>query len=256
MGAQQFANNLAVTVSGAIDDTQLSITIGVGQGANIPALGVLEFIKMTMAVGFPTAETAWEVVHVTGVTGDVLTVVRAQDGTTGLAWADATVLEARNTESTLENFLQKTGDTMAGTLDMNAEILDNADIQNGTLGTDLDAAGFTVNNQNNKSYTEEGFAIATIAPADILLYSNGMVQTLFLDGNADISFSGIPVGKVANFTIVFTQDATGGRTVTLPAAVTKGTLDLALGANLQTIAVFLTLDGGTSFTVMTSFKEV
>ena len=258
MGKQQFANNLSVTISGAIDDTQTSITLATGQGSNLPAIntGNSEYLKMTMAVGYPTAETAWEVVHVTDVTGDVLTVARAQDGTTGLAWPADTVMEARNTESTLENFLQKDGDQLTGTLDANNQTIDNAVLNNAVLNNALDAQQNVIDNAEFTSFTETGASqVTVVANASDIDYNDGMVHLLLLDDNTTLSFSNEPVGKVITFTVFFLQDGTGGRTVTLPAEVTKGALDLATGAGQQTIATFISTDGGTNYTVLTSFKE-
>lgn len=80
-----FANNAQSTLAGSISDSQTTINLASGGGARFPAL--------TAGQGFAgtITDTATgllrEIVLVTDRVGDTLTVVRAQEGTTGLAWA-------------------------------------------------------------------------------------------------------------------------------------------------------------------------
>lgn len=81
----RWANNAQSTLAGSISDSQTSIALASGGGARFPTL--------TAGFAFPGTITdvatglLREIVLVTARTGDTLTVVRAQEGTTGLAWA-------------------------------------------------------------------------------------------------------------------------------------------------------------------------
>jgi microcystin-dependent protein len=68
-------------------------------------------------------------------TGDLLTVTRAQEGTSAQAFTNTTTrVELRNTKGTLERMVQRSGDTLTGDLDvggfslLNAVLPDDADI--------------------------------------------------------------------------------------------------------------------------------
>jgi len=81
-----FANNARSTVSGSITAVATSVTLATGTGVLFPnpnnAIG--EYFKLTFtdqATGLIN-----EIVHGIAVVGDVVTIVRAQEGTTALAW--------------------------------------------------------------------------------------------------------------------------------------------------------------------------
>ena len=99
--AQLFTNNASTTTASAITNVATSITLATGKGALFPSPTGGDFFLVTL-VGYTGAtETSWEIVKCTARTGDVLTVVRAQEGTTAVAWAVGTVLELRVTAGTL-----------------------------------------------------------------------------------------------------------------------------------------------------------
>lgn len=81
MGALLFKNNASTTLSGSINNTQTSITV-VSSGA-FPAPSGGDYFYATMYEVSAGAEINIEIIKVTGVVGDIWTVVRAQDGTTG-----------------------------------------------------------------------------------------------------------------------------------------------------------------------------
>lgn len=79
-----FGNNAQGVLSGAITNAALTVSLNPGQGALFPSPGAGQFFVGT----FNDAATGLldEIVHVTNVTGDVLTIVRAQEGTAAQAW--------------------------------------------------------------------------------------------------------------------------------------------------------------------------
>jgi hypothetical protein len=102
--AQLFLNNVTVTLEGAIDDNDTALTLEAGEGSILPAIASPDYVLLTMAVGFGGTETAWEIVKVVAHTAasTSITVERAQEGTTGLSWADGTKMQARFTKGSVE----------------------------------------------------------------------------------------------------------------------------------------------------------
>lgn len=103
-----FANNVRTTITGSLSAIATSIVVQTGAGATMPspnnAIG--EFCKMTLqdtATGLRN-----EIVYVTARTGDVLTVVRGQDGTSGQTWSAGDTIFEGVTANTLDNFTQPT----------------------------------------------------------------------------------------------------------------------------------------------------
>lgn len=79
-----FANNASSTLAGAISNTAVTCNLAVGTGVLFPAPGAGQYFVGTFndaATGLLT-----EIVHVTNVTVDTITIVRAQEGTTALNW--------------------------------------------------------------------------------------------------------------------------------------------------------------------------
>lgn len=79
-----FANNATTTLAGAITNVATTAALQTGAGALFPAPSSGQYFCMT----FVDAATGLlnEIVHVTNVTGDVITMVRGQEGTTALSW--------------------------------------------------------------------------------------------------------------------------------------------------------------------------
>lgn len=84
MSTLVFANNASATLAGAITNTSTTINLQSGEGALFPVLTAGEYFVGT----FVDAATGLlnEIVWCTARSGDVLTIARAQEGTTGLSW--------------------------------------------------------------------------------------------------------------------------------------------------------------------------
>lgn len=124
-----------------------------------------------------------------------------------------------------------------------------------TLSATLNANNNVLTNVEISRYFET-VTSPTVAANTVLDFSTATVFALSLTTNTTLSITNPPpVGKAGSYTLVITQDSTGGRTVTGPASFTRGTMDIATGPNEQTIITLLTVDGGTTYTVMTAFKE-
>jgi hypothetical protein len=79
-----FANNAGSTLAGAITAGALSLSLAPGGGAKFSAPGAGQAFNGTLTDA--ATGLIQEIVQVTNITGDVLTVIRAQEGTTALSW--------------------------------------------------------------------------------------------------------------------------------------------------------------------------
>lgn len=94
---QLFTNNADSSLNGAIDAAALSITIKTGDGAKFPAPTGGDFFLVTLYQKVGAAEVSHEIVKCTDRAGDVLTVARAQEGTSAQAFSSADPIEMRLT---------------------------------------------------------------------------------------------------------------------------------------------------------------
>lgn len=123
-----FENNSNGTLATGIDNVTTTITLVGGQGANFPAPITDEIFYITLQ---NYAAQLVEICKVTDRTGDVLTVVRGQDGTIGLSWGVAdTAIQLRLTKETLDRFIQIGTPLTEGsilTVDSQGQLIDRAD---------------------------------------------------------------------------------------------------------------------------------
>jgi hypothetical protein len=114
-------NNAAGTLASGITNSATSITLTATHGARFPTLGASDYFYATLA----DPSNNLEVVKVTARSGDVLTVVRGQDGTTGLAYSAGDRFELRPCNAMIEAIDQEAldpviasgTDTYTGNLD-------------------------------------------------------------------------------------------------------------------------------------------
>ena len=106
MGAK-IKNNAYGTLLSSIAPGDTTITLASGQGANFPTLLTGEYFYATL---INTTNTL-EIVKVTGRTGDVLTVSRAQEGTVARTYVVGDRLEIRITAALINEKADKANDT-------------------------------------------------------------------------------------------------------------------------------------------------
>lgn len=94
----QFTNNAATTLASSILAGATSLTVLSTTGAIFPTLTGNNFFFCTLQ---NTAGTTYEIVKVTARSGDVFTIVRAQEGTTAAAFAAGDKVELRLTAGEL-----------------------------------------------------------------------------------------------------------------------------------------------------------
>lgn len=99
-----YANNAVSTLAGAINNTATTAALASGTGVLFPAPVAGQFFCMTFSDALTGLNR--EIVHVTNVTGDVITIVRAQEGTTAQNWLAGDLALNLFTTGTLNQFLQ------------------------------------------------------------------------------------------------------------------------------------------------------
>ena len=100
-----FSNFANSTLAGGINNTVTSLTVQSGAGALFPnpAAGQQFVCLLTDAA----TRSLHEVIYVTARTADVFTIVRAQEGTTGLSWLANDIIACANTAGQMADLSQK-----------------------------------------------------------------------------------------------------------------------------------------------------
>lgn len=111
---QLFINNWSAVLTAPATASAVSLSVPLADAAKLTGLGSGDHYLLTLAaLDGSGIEIAWEVVKVTASSAGVLTVQRAQEGTTALDWVSASVISARATKGTLEG-LRSAGGSSVG----------------------------------------------------------------------------------------------------------------------------------------------
>ena len=105
-----FHNNAASTLALQAQLIDTVLTVSAGTGNRFPAPAATEWFFATIQSGMN-----YEIVKCTARAGDVLTVVRAQDGTSARLWSAGASIDMRIPKIVLESFLQEIADTAVTT---------------------------------------------------------------------------------------------------------------------------------------------
>lgn len=97
-------NNASSLTVGTIAIGDLALTVTAASGVKFPVLAVGDYFYATLQDTLNNIE----VVRVTARATDALTIVRAQEGTTALAWAGGTLFEQRMTAQTFYDYTAAT----------------------------------------------------------------------------------------------------------------------------------------------------
>ena len=103
---QLFKNNGSVSLTYSIGSSDTSIEVS--NGSVLPSLTSPNYCLLTLIGKDGNGnENAWEIVKVIQVSQNILTVVRGQEGTTPVAWPEATRCEMRLTAGSMEAKLDR-----------------------------------------------------------------------------------------------------------------------------------------------------
>ena len=102
---QKFTNNATTTVPGTTSNVTTSITVATGTGVLFPTITGSEFFIATLVntVALDPGFGQMEIVKVTARSGDVMTVVRGQEGTSGTNFPSGVLFELRPTAQAFDN---------------------------------------------------------------------------------------------------------------------------------------------------------
>lgn len=106
-----FTNNAATTIASSVSPVATAITVKTGDGSLFPSPTGSEWFPVTLV----KQTGVIEICKCTGRSGDTLTVVRAQEGTTALTWNPGERIELRLTAAALGSFVRAAGWTVTVT---------------------------------------------------------------------------------------------------------------------------------------------
>lgn len=113
--ALKLANNAVGNLAAPMTTGDTTLTLQSGQGARFPVLGAGDWHPVTVV----KVDGSLEIMRATARTGDILTVSRAQEGTTALAFSAADLVQLRQTRASYAESLQRDGTVaMTGNLDL------------------------------------------------------------------------------------------------------------------------------------------
>ena len=94
---QLFANNANSTLAAGIAPGATAVTVNAGDGAKFPNPQAGQFFLVTLYQRIGITEMNWEIVMCTARSGDTLTIVRSQEGTTAMTFNQGDFIEIRLT---------------------------------------------------------------------------------------------------------------------------------------------------------------
>jgi hypothetical protein len=162
MPVQLFENNATTTLAANLGIGVLSMTVNGGDGALFPAPTGGDWFYATLESG-----ANLEIVQVTARTGDVFTIVRAQEGTSDQSWSIGDTVELRITQAWLDRVhtldslpLASIGDVVGPA----SAVDDRVVFFDGTTGKLVKDSGLTLSGSNTGDQT---LSDATITTTDI-----------------------------------------------------------------------------------------
>jgi hypothetical protein len=185
-----YANNAAGTLASGITNASTSLTLNAGQAALFPVPSSPQVFYVTLTDA--ATQTLIEIVKVTAVSGNIFSIVRAQDGTSALSWNANDIVSQRTIRLELQGFENA------------AEGLFGAQAVAITPSTTLGIVGTTLGDNANAGAVGE-YISATAGPFTLATSSpfNGVVISLTA-GDWDVSgvIDYAPSGG-ASLTIIF-----------------------------------------------------
>lgn len=208
--AQKYVNNAYSTLASTIGTGDTSITVSPGRGDRWPEIAAPNYCYTTLEDALGNIEIVKVTARAAG--SDVLTVTRAQQGTTARAWNLGDLVELRVTaieltafETDIDNLeasrAKTAGDTYTGTHDMTGAVLEVADQTDGDNTSKAANTKFVYRGLSFKANLDSPTFTGTVtipAGANIAGYAP----------LASPVFTGIPRGTTAAFGASGTQLAT------------------------------------------------
>lgn len=228
----KFKNNATATIAASITSSDTLIVLSSSLGSLFPTLSAGEYFYGTLY----NALGVYEIVKVTARSGDNLTVVRAQDGTTAVGFTAGDGFAQRLTAASLENFSQlDSNNTFSGNNTFTGSNTLSGSFTGGTFTnstvTNPTLTGGTVNNTPIGGTTRNTGAFTDISVSG--LAANNVVL-----GNGTSNLQGVAPGTNGN---VLTSNGTTWISAPLAGGLAAGG---AVYENSQVISANYTLIAG------------
>jgi len=208
-----YTNNAESTLNAAVSVGATSFYVQSGTGGLFPAFGPDEIAYIRLGT-----DSQNEVVKVTARTGDLLTCEAL-----ACNWVNGSPVILTINAEALESFAQ------------------------------LDGHGQVIRGSELTDYSETVTSPASSSGALTLDLENSNVFAVTLTENTVITISNPPEsGKAGFFTLIVTENSTGGFAVTWPASVTFGGYSNTLNTDADGVTIYglITVDGGTTWHAM------
>lgn len=175
-----FGNNSNSTLAGPITAGATALTLAAGTGAKFPNPGASQQFALTLYDA--ATQLINEIMYCTARTGDVLTVLRAQEGTTALAWLAGDLAGALITAGIMGGLVQQVAVSPTRIVTTSGAFVMTTADANGTVGLNRTAGVGTSNTAlpsgavAGQSYTIQdlasnfnGFPVTVNAPAGMTI---------------------------------------------------------------------------------------
>jgi len=203
MGYPLFTNNAATGLVSPITSTATTLSVNGGSGSLFPSPSGGNYFMITL---ISSSSGNMEIVQCTARSGDVFTIVRAQEGTTAQAFAIGDAVQLRITAGSLQTFANPTvvNSVAAGTGISVSASTGNVTIGNTGVtalnagsGIGLSGSTGTVTITNNSTSLNTGnFSIAQASGKLYFYYGSTAIASLDSSGNftalANVSGAGTP----------------------------------------------------------------
>lgn len=175
--ALKLANNAVGNLAAPMTTGDTTLTLQSGQGARFPVLGAGDWHPVTVV----KVDGSLEIMRATARTGDILTVSRAQEGTTALAFSANDLAQLRWTKAVVDELIMRDGTVaMTGNLDLGTtnKIINLAA---GTVATDAVNKG-QVDAGGTGTYDQRGAQGGDISASTVRIQSAEYIRLVRADG--------------------------------------------------------------------------
>ena len=234
MSREIYTNNATTTLGSSVSPSATTITVAVGTGAAFPSPGAGEYFTATLWAVGSTTGTPNEIVRVTNRTGDSMTVVRGQEGTSATTWAigdtfanypTAAWFNGAATSGDVQlqqgNSAVDTGSANAGVITLSPAIASLSDILYAPIRI------LKANNTNTGTYTlnvngigAQNVTIGNVVLSQGQLLASHMFEVVWNGTNFDLISTPTRIGTG----LYGDQSVTNPKLAAVPAATLKGNI--------------------------------